>query len=424
MVSVYQTVDTGHEDIIHDAQMNYYGTTLATCSSDEVIKLFDVKDKKQKLVAELKGHQGPVWGLSWAHPIHGNLLASCSYDRTVIVWAEHEGKWEKFYQYTGHGSSVNTVAWAPHEYGLVLACGSSDGSISILTYTSAGNWEAVKIPDAHSSGVNAVSWAPAINADFILNPSLSETASGLVKRLVSGGCDSLIKIWREDLGSGNWVKEAQPDGGHTDWVRDVAWCPSLSLARQQIASCGQDGRVIVWQTLRQPHHQQVGGTSTEGGIPAVGLLMDGSAASNEAWKPVVLATNPDVVWHVSWSLTGNILAVSGGDNRVTLWKENLEGVWVTLSQIIRGRQNTTTTMNSSGSLGGGAGYAVPPPVTTTTAPAAAMEYQPTATNRESMYNRVSIPSSGGIPQQAPLQPPLPTLHGHSATKSNAVSTAH
>ena len=24
----------------------------------------------------------------------------------------------------------------------------------------------------------------------------------------------------------------------------------------------------------------------------------------------------DVVWHVSWSVTGNILAVSGGDNKV------------------------------------------------------------------------------------------------------------
>lgn len=122
-------------------------------------------------------------------------------------------------------------------------------------------------------------------------------------------------LFREDASNGNWVKEAQPEGGHTDWVRDVAWCPSLSLARQQIASCGQDGRVIVWQILRQPqnhHHQAV-----EGGIPATGLLMDGSSASGEVWKPVVLATYPDVVWHVSWSLTGNILAVSGGDNKVS-----------------------------------------------------------------------------------------------------------
>lgn len=408
MVSVYQTVDTGHEDIIHDAQMNYHGTILATCSSDEVIKLFDVKDKKQKLSAELKGHQGPVWGLSWAHPIHGNLLASCSYDRSVIVWAEHDGKWDKFYQYTGHESSVNAVAWAPHEYGLVLACGSSDGSISILTYTNAGNWNAVKIPDAHISGVNAVSWAPAINADFILNPSLSETAPGLVKRLVSGGCDSLIKIWREDAHSGNWVKESQPEGGHTDWIRDVSWCPSLSLARQQIASCGQDGRVIVWQILRQhPHQQAVGG-----GIPATGLLMDGSSASGEIWKPVVLAAYPDVVWHVSWSLTGNILAVSGGDNKVTLWKENLEGVWVTLSEIARGRQNTTATADSSVSLGGGVGsYGVPltGPVTATMT---TMEHsQPTVTStRDSMFNRAS------------MQQPN-TVFDHSAMNANVVSLA-
>jgi protein transport protein SEC13 len=33
------------------------------------------------------------------------------------------------------------------------------------------------------------------------------------------------------------------------------------------------------------------------------------------------------VWRVSWSLSGNVLAVSDGDNKVTLWKENLRGGW-------------------------------------------------------------------------------------------------
>ena len=35
MVSVESTVETGHDDMIHDAQMDYYGTRLATCSSDK-----------------------------------------------------------------------------------------------------------------------------------------------------------------------------------------------------------------------------------------------------------------------------------------------------------------------------------------------------------------------------------------------------
>ncbi|KAL7059971.1 hypothetical protein AAHC03_09647 [Spirometra sp. Aus1] len=110
-------------------------------------------------------------------------------------------------------------------------------------------------------------------------------------------------VSREDHDSGrNWTEEARLEG-HTDWVRDVAWSPSLSLSRQLIASCGQDCRVIIWQSQRgasgQTASEQLGDTAE----PAV-------------WKLLPLQTYSDVVWHVSWSLTGNILAVSGGDNKV------------------------------------------------------------------------------------------------------------
>lgn len=39
----------------HDAQLDYYGTKLATCSSDKTIKIFDVKDGQQTLINELQG---------------------------------------------------------------------------------------------------------------------------------------------------------------------------------------------------------------------------------------------------------------------------------------------------------------------------------------------------------------------------------
>ena len=35
------------------------------------------------------------------------------------------------------------------------------------------------------------------------------------------------------------------------------------------------------------------------------------------WDRKTLNKFDDVVWHVSWSTTGNILAVSGGDNKVS-----------------------------------------------------------------------------------------------------------
>uniref|UniRef100_A0A803VVL6 Protein SEC13 homolog n=1 Tax=Ficedula albicollis TaxID=59894 RepID=A0A803VVL6_FICAL len=105
-VSVINTVDTSHEDMIHDAQMDYYGTRLATCSSDRSVKIFDVRNGGQILIADLRGHEGPVWQVAWAHPMYGNILASCSYDRKVIIWKEENGTWEKTYEYTGHDSSV------------------------------------------------------------------------------------------------------------------------------------------------------------------------------------------------------------------------------------------------------------------------------------------------------------------------------
>ena len=39
------------------------------------------------------------------------------------------------------------------------------------------------------------------------------------------------------------------------------------------------------------------------------------------------------VWRVSWSLTGNILAVSGGDNQVTLWKEDTLTEWKQIGKL-------------------------------------------------------------------------------------------
>jgi WD40 repeat protein len=47
--------------MVHDAQMDYYGTRLATCSSDRTIKIFEVKEGTQTRVADLRGHEGPVW---------------------------------------------------------------------------------------------------------------------------------------------------------------------------------------------------------------------------------------------------------------------------------------------------------------------------------------------------------------------------
>nr|QBH74139.1 protein transport protein sec13 [Nicoletia phytophila] len=298
-MSVVSTIDTGHEDIVHDAAMDFYGTRLATCSSDHSVKIFDIKNGSHTLIADLQGHDGPVWQVAWAHPKFGNLLASCSYDRRVVIWKE-SGQWSKIYEYGNHDSSVNSVSWAPPEFGLILACASSDGSVTIIYNTGSGNWEVKTIPNAHTIGCNAVSWSPAVATNLEFDAANPQQQS-LVKHIVTGGCDHLVKVWKEE--DEQWVEAAKLEG-HSDWVRDVAWAPSIGLPRSVIASCSQDRRVIIW-----------------------------SSDNKTTWKSVVMHTFDDVVWNVSWSLTGNILAVSGGDNKVSLWKESTDGHWSCISEV-------------------------------------------------------------------------------------------
>lgn len=309
MTSVINTVDTSHEDLIHDASLDYYGLKLATCSSDHSVKIFHVTNRGRDfdLIEDLNLHKGPVWQVAWSHPMFGTYLASCSYDRRVIVWKEmSNNKWTASYEYSGHTSSVNSVAWAPSEYGLIFACGSSDGTISVVSLNGKGNWTARKIDNAHQTGCNAVSWSPAFSQDD--SSSLAGTNLS-AKRLVSGGCDNQAKIWREEA-DGEWVLEHTLTG-HTDWVRDVAWSPNVMHSRTNIASCAQNGKVLIWSCEL---------SDQSSGPPALTI-----------WKSNVLHDFSSIVWHVSWSLTSNMLAVSSGDNKVTIWKEDHYGKYICIN---------------------------------------------------------------------------------------------
>ncbi|GAX74890.1 hypothetical protein CEUSTIGMA_g2336.t1 [Chlamydomonas eustigma] len=296
------TFESGHSDMVHDAQLDYYGRRLATCSSDKTVKVFDVVGEQHVHLADLRGHEGPVWQVAWAHPRFGSLLASCSFDHRVIIWKEtHEGQWQQVYitPSTLHTASINSIAWAPQELGLILAVASSDGTCSVLEYTPAqANWSFEKLPGSHAIGVTAVSWSPPVPSGALVS---SKTPGPFVKRLVTAGCDNMIKTWR--CVDGVW-SEQESMLGHSDWVRDVAWAPNLGLPKNTIASGGQDGQVYIW-----------------------------SEKSAGGWeRRLVHDFRPAPVWRVSWSTTGNILAVSDGNNAVTLWKETIDGVWQQITQ--------------------------------------------------------------------------------------------
>jgi len=283
-------IETQHKDMIHDAQLDYYAKKLATCSSDTTVRIYDIHgDHQYQPSAELLGHDGPVWQVAWAHPKFGTVLASCSFDGKVIIHREQPaGKWQQIFVYQELQSSVNSIAWAPQEYDLCLACVTSDGKISVLSHNSNDMWNA-KVFSGSDLGINSISWAPYGQSDK--------------KRFVTGGCDKKVKVWV--LEEDQWKVEHELVQ-HSDWVRDVAWAPSIGLPSSTIASCCEDGKVIIW------------------------------SQSNESWVPKIIKGNSDKsppVWRVSWSVTGSVLAISAGDSEVTLWKETLDGEWIQISDV-------------------------------------------------------------------------------------------
>ena len=47
------------------------------------------------------------------------------------------------------------------------------------------------------------------------------------------------QIWSYNDQAQRWDQEPPLTGGHSDWVRDVAWAPSLGMPFHTIASAGQ-----------------------------------------------------------------------------------------------------------------------------------------------------------------------------------------
>lgn len=285
-------------------------------SIDRTVKIYNVSGNSYEHTATLQGHEGPVWQVSWAHPKFGVLLASCGFDGSVLIHREtHPRQWTLLYaNHSLHESSVNGLAFCPnHDDRLQLAAASSDGKVSILTHQGAGdNSWTVQYLDDNALGVNAVSWAPSGAYYDSDNPD-----APAVPHLVTGGCDNRIRFWSQNLETGEWTQQQQQAApAHADWVRDVAWAPPLLPLQNVVASCSEDKKVLIW--------------TQDGGADA-------------AWKSTLLHEFEAPVWRVSWSLTAQMLAVSSGDNDVSLWRAGLDGTW---------SQMSTT---DGGQGGGGAG---------------------------------------------------------------------
>jgi len=293
-----------HTDVIHDTQFDYYGELLASASSDRTIGIHIARvGQPLQKVGSLTGHEGPVWMVTWAHPRFGRVLASASFDQKAIIWKESGNKWSPVHVVAIHQGSVNAVSWAPDEFGPLLASASSDGTVAVTLYKD-GCWqESVKLSNnsnhiAHAMGATCVSFAP------------FKSAIGNKVILASGGCDCQVRLWATDAGDGSQVQSLslhQVIEGHTEWIQDVAFCPSSPASRCAIlASCGKDKCVVLyrkpWEDLLEE--------------------LDCGVHPSEWERSVVYFDEP--VWRLSWAPSGEMLVVTTASSEAFVLREGAD----------------------------------------------------------------------------------------------------
>jgi len=316
MIEKTSFINTKHEGMIHDVQYDYYGRRMATCSSDGSIQIFDVtKDNSAQgettvELASIKAHNGPVWQIAWAHPKFGNVLASCGFDKKVIIWREIKNNdWQEAISFDLQ-ASINAITWAPWECGLKLLSCSADGTISLFSRRPDDQWDPPLTFPAHDSSVNSVSWAALHSGNDYFAEEYNEKYAPLPK-FASASCDKSIKIWEYQEGTTNkFIAVATLKDAHTDWVRDVAWSPSIGSPYETLVSCSEDATVAFWRN---------------------------SKAGQNDFTKIDTKKSEGPAWRLSFSLGGNLLAVSSAgpnsENIVDIYKENEQGEWEKVSKI-------------------------------------------------------------------------------------------
>ena len=232
---------------------------LISGGSDYVIKVWDIKNKKENALINIKGHKGTIYAIC---ELEMDKIISGSDDMTIKIWkydlnnkknpyqclldlhdpndskikslvylnrsnsilTGNEDNYIKLYSLSKKTQSVtnildghNCTVWCllPFYEDTMLASGSSDNSIKIWDLI---NWRCIYTLEGHE---NTISSLVMLKNEFI----------------ASSSWDSTCKIW--NLETRNCVYTLT---GH----KDIVWCV-IELKNGNLATCSNDKSIIIWE---------------------------------------------------------------------------------------------------------------------------------------------------------------------------------
>lgn len=340
---------TGHEELIHDIKYDFYGKHIATASSDQHIKVFDLDSTISTWVLNdlWKAHDSLIVKVAWAHPEFSSskILASCSYDRTVKIWQEQPDelhgsgrRWIKLATLAIESyGPIYDVVFAPSHLGLKLGCVGSDGIFRIyesLEPSDLTSWAltteitilSLQLPAKSLQSSFGIEWCPAkftsrekfiviaLDQGFIYSTSIDDS-EGVTGNLANEttladdlGSDLIDSDTKSNQSQTKYVKIGSlPE--HNGLIRSVSWAPSMGRSDHLLATGCKDGYVRIFK-IKDSHTGELK-------IETLAKLDDHKLE----------------VWRVNWNLTGTILSSAGDDGKVRLWKCNYLNEWKCMSVV-------------------------------------------------------------------------------------------
>lgn len=305
-------INAAHKDLIHDVSFDHYGKRMATCSSDQTVKVWDLDGEGEWYCSSSwKTHNGSVWKVTWAHPEFGQVLATCSFDRTCAIWEEiyvdvssssqQSRTWVRKSTLVDSRTSVMDVKFAPKHLGLQLATCSADGSIRIYEAPDVMNlaqWSMqhqIKI----KMSCSCLSWNP---SSYSGHPPMIAVGSDDS----SPSTGSKVFIYEYNDVNREWSK-VHSLTTITDPVYDISFAPNFGIQRHTLAIASKSLHIYVIKLLNDSN-------STETSKYAVNEI-------------AAFEDHNSKVWRVSWNVLGTVLASSGNDGQVFLWKANYLDNW-------------------------------------------------------------------------------------------------
>ncbi|MCP4345428.1 MAG: tetratricopeptide repeat protein [Desulfobacterales bacterium] len=285
-----------HSGLVSSLAFSPDGTRLASGSSDNTIRLWDVKNGT--LQKTLVNHTDKVWSVAFSPD--GALLASGAADNMIRLWDAKNGYDLNIVK--GHKDEVRSVAFSPD--GQWLASGSNDKTVRLWNIKNLENEISPNTLGGNSGWALSVAFSP----------------DGAY--LASGSSDSKIRLWK--MKSRKIVHREFK--GHTGLVLNVAFSPN----GKNLASGSDDGTIRLWkiETGEQMQSLEIDGHwGWSVAFSPYGKILAGTSSDNkiflwEAESGKLLRTLEDhtgAVRSVAFSPDGIHLASGAEDNVVRLW---------------------------------------------------------------------------------------------------------